>query len=217
MSHHNSTSHHIAAEIAVKSRRSIKISGGLGSLVLVKESLDGLLVVVRLLLVEPDQDLLLSVGDHLQQFLLPSVPLYLGPLPLIDLLPVALQLLLAAHNLIIEFTLSALLLMQLFLKGLVLGLQLLPLFYNAVDSLADALHLFLQTGGLLFLSEGSLQLILEAFEFLLLAGPRGLDEVEQELRTIGGILFFQLKEGLVVVDRHFYFLLEEPDLALHLL
>ena len=150
--------------------------------------------MVHIFLVQPDNDLLLSVGNHLQQLLLPPVPLYLGSLPLVDLLPVTLQLLLATQNLIVEFTLSTLLLMQFFLKRLVLGLQLLSFFDDAVDSLADALHLLLQTGCLLFFSEGSLQLILEALKFLLLAGPGGLNEVEQELRTICGILFFQLKE-----------------------
>jgi hypothetical protein len=62
--------------------------------VLVVEVVHGVLLVLALLFVHGVQpvrvDLLLRVRDHLQQLLLPPVPLYLRPLPFVDLLPVAL-------------------------------------------------------------------------------------------------------------------------------
>lgn len=69
-------------------------SAGLGSLVLVVQLAQWVLFQFGVLLPHGLQSslghLLLPLGDHLQQLLFPPVPLDLGPLPLIDLLTVAL-------------------------------------------------------------------------------------------------------------------------------
>lgn len=87
--------------------------------------------------------LLLHFRNHLDQLFFTTVPLYFGPLPLVDLLPILLQLLLSAGYLVIKLSLSSLLLLELTLQGFVLRLQPFSLVHNAVNALPYRLHLLL--------------------------------------------------------------------------
>ena len=103
-------------------------------------------------------DLLLSLRYHFEQFLLSPIPLYFGPLPLVYLLPIALQLLLTHRYFLIQLSFFVLLLFKFPLERLVLGFEFFAFFDNAVDSLANSFHLFLKTVGFFFFCDGVVEL-----------------------------------------------------------
>jgi hypothetical protein len=86
----------------------INASTRISTLVLVEQPSDWLLVLI--LLPSASTHLSFCIRYHLDQFLLSPVPFYLGPFPLVYLLPVALKLLLAAQNLLVKLSFPGLLL-----------------------------------------------------------------------------------------------------------
>jgi hypothetical protein len=93
----------------------------------------------------------------------------------------------------------------------------LALLDDAVHPFADALHLLLEVLGFFLFGDGGLELRLEGFQFLLVAGAGGLDEEEQELGTVSGVLAFELQKGLVVEDGELDFFLQRLRLQFQLL
>ena len=64
----------------------------------------------------------------------------------------------------------------------------------------DVLHLLLHAFGLLSLALGILKLLGESLDFFVVPDSEGLDEVEEEFSSVGGVFFFGLEDVFVVVD-----------------
>lgn len=102
-------------------------------------------------------------------------------------------------------------LFKLLLQALVLGLEAPALLHDLIEPLPDVLHLLLHGLSLIALVLRRLQLGVDCLYLFVVAHAEGLDEVEEELGAIGGVLFLGLEDILIVVDGEFDFIFERFD------
>lgn len=102
-------------------------------------------------------------------------------------------------------------LFKLLLQALVLGLEAPALLHDLIEPLPDVLHLLLHGLSLIALVLRRLQLGVDCLYLFVVAHAEGLDEVEEELGAIGGVLFLGLEDILIVVDGELDFIFERFD------
>lgn len=85
-------------------------------------------------------------------------------------------------------------------EGLVDFLEFFALFQNGVNPFSYVFHLTFETGGLFLFLENGLQFRLVLAELFIVFLFHGLDEVQEELISLGGVFSLCLKDGLIVAD-----------------